>query len=253
MDVRQKSKKRSGIGFPASRCHSVGGLWEMTKCKSVSRRSTKVDESKLCDIPVVYTKTYTKKEHNLHLKMTFLDAAEEREVSSKGIGSCLETKREGDAYTTRQLEIHERTTRLYVMDLGMKGNVRTLIMEEVLATKYSVYPGVNEAVARHRVHVSSIPDRDGMYIEAEIGESKMIGPELEQETTKTDGQSERTFRTLENRFRACVRNLVVVGILTFCEADIGESKMIRLELEQETTKVVMIKERPKEAKDHQES
>nr|GEX66930.1 retrovirus-related Pol polyprotein from transposon TNT 1-94 [Tanacetum cinerariifolium] len=52
----------------------------------------------------------------------------------------------------------------------------------------------------------------------------------------TDGQSERTFRTLENMFRACVRNLVVVGILTFCEAEIGESKIIGLELEQETTK-----------------
>nr|GEU39240.1 hypothetical protein [Tanacetum cinerariifolium] len=33
----------------------------------------------------------------------------------------------------------------------------------------------------------------------------------------TDGQSERNFRTLENMFRACVRNLVVVGILTFRE------------------------------------
>ncbi|GJZ88931.1 hypothetical protein Tco_0660713 [Tanacetum coccineum] len=69
----------------------------------------------------------------------------------------------------------------------------------------------------------------------------------------TDGQSERTFRTLENMFRACVGNLVVVGILTFREDEIGESKMIGLELEQETTKVVVIKERPKEAKDRQES
>ncbi|GKB52297.1 hypothetical protein Tco_0903050 [Tanacetum coccineum] len=69
---------------------------------------------------------------------------------------------------------------------------------------------------------------------------------------RTDGQSERTFRTLENMFRACVRNLVVVGILTFREDEIGESKMIGLELEQETTKVVVIKERPKEAKDRQE-
>ncbi|GJZ11715.1 hypothetical protein Tco_0546474 [Tanacetum coccineum] len=114
----------------------------------------------------------------------------------------------------------------------MVGNVRTLIMEEAHAMKYSARLGVNEAVARHGVHVSSIPDKDGMYIE-------------------TDGQSERTFRTLENMFRACVRNLVVVGILTFREAEIGESKMIRLELEQETTKVVLIKERLKEAKDHQ--
>nr|GFA15539.1 putative reverse transcriptase domain-containing protein [Tanacetum cinerariifolium] len=32
-------------------------------------------------------------------------------------------------------------------------------------------------------------------------------------------------------------------------AEIGESKMIKLEMEQETTKVVMVKERLKEAKD----
>ncbi|GJX69656.1 hypothetical protein Tco_0305383 [Tanacetum coccineum] len=44
-------------------------------------------------------------------------------------------------------------------------DVRTLIMEEAHATKYSVRPGVNETVARHGVHVSSIPDKDGMYIE----------------------------------------------------------------------------------------
>ncbi|GKD63036.1 hypothetical protein Tco_1305144 [Tanacetum coccineum] len=80
----------------------------------------------------------------------------------------------------------------------MVGDVRTLIMEEAHATKYSVRLGViatsglllqpeipdwkwekerltmdsksklprsNEAVARHGVHVSSIPDKDGMYIE----------------------------------------------------------------------------------------
>ncbi|GKC51760.1 hypothetical protein Tco_1074505, partial [Tanacetum coccineum] len=87
--------------------------------------------------------------------------------------------------------------------------------------------GLSDETARHGVHMSSIPDKDGMHIE-------------------TDGQSERTFRTLENMFRACVRNLVVVGIRTFREAEIGESKMIGLELEQETTKVVVIKERPKE-------
>nr|GFB30202.1 reverse transcriptase domain-containing protein [Tanacetum cinerariifolium] len=70
---------------------------------------------------------------------------------------------------------------------------------------------------------------------------------------RTYGQSERTFQMLENMLRACMRNLVVVGILTFCEAEIGESKIIGLELEQETTKVVEIKERLKEAKDRQES
>nr|GFB99661.1 hypothetical protein [Tanacetum cinerariifolium] len=39
----------------------------------------------------------------------------------------------------------------------------------------------------------------------------------------------------------------------FREAEIRESNMIGLELEQETIKVVMIKERLKEAKDHQQS
>nr|GEV65877.1 putative reverse transcriptase domain-containing protein [Tanacetum cinerariifolium] len=65
----------------------------------------------------------------------------------------------------------------------------------------------------------------------------------------TYSQSERTFQTLENMFRACVRNLVVVGILIFREAEIRDSRMIGFELEQETTKVVVIKERLKEAKD----
>nr|GEU78707.1 reverse transcriptase [Tanacetum cinerariifolium] len=45
------------------------------------------------------------------------------------------------------------------------GDVRTLIMKEAHAIKYSVRPGVNEVVARHGVNVSTIPDRDGMYIE----------------------------------------------------------------------------------------
>nr|GEY96671.1 putative reverse transcriptase domain-containing protein [Tanacetum cinerariifolium] len=40
---------------------------------------------------------------------------------------------------------------------------------------------------------------------------------LKKEKCKTDDLSERTFRTLENMFRACVRNLVVVRILTFRE------------------------------------
>ncbi|GJW72777.1 zinc knuckle CX2CX4HX4C containing protein, partial [Tanacetum coccineum] len=47
----------------------------------------------------------------------------------------------------------------------MIGNVRTFIMEEAHTTKYSVRLGVNETVARHGVHVSSNPDKDGMYIE----------------------------------------------------------------------------------------
>nr|GEU64797.1 putative reverse transcriptase domain-containing protein [Tanacetum cinerariifolium] len=103
---------------------------------------------------------------------------------------------------------------------------------------------------------------------------------------RTDDQSERTFQTLENMFRACVRNMVVVGILTIPEmsfptkiviiqvfdvfsleilysrkcrshvlwTEIGKSSLIRPELGLETTyKVVLIKEKLKEAKDRQKS
>nr|GEX44502.1 putative reverse transcriptase domain-containing protein [Tanacetum cinerariifolium] len=135
---------------------------------------------------------------------------------------------------------------------SQQGDVRTLIIEEAHATKYFVHHGVkdehqrssglllqpeipdwkwekerltmdNKPVARHRVHVSSIPNRDEMYIEV-----------------------------LENDVEV-TRNTSRHKILTFRKADIGESMMIGLELEQETTKVVVIKERLKEAKDRQES
>nr|GEX63837.1 hypothetical protein [Tanacetum cinerariifolium] len=106
------------------------------------------------------------------------------------------TKREGDCSydaTIRDLceERHD-----------LRYGLRTLIMEEAHATKYSVCLGVSK-----------------MYYD----------------------------------LRACVRNLVVVGTLTFRKAENGESKMIGLELDQEMTKLVMIKERLKEAKDPQES
>ncbi|GJV66063.1 hypothetical protein Tco_1476891 [Tanacetum coccineum] len=54
------------------------------------------------------------------------------------------------------------------------GDVRTLIMEEAHTTKYSVRPGVNETVARHGVHVSSIPDKDEMYIEVLERDAKVV-------------------------------------------------------------------------------
>nr|GEV15614.1 reverse transcriptase domain-containing protein [Tanacetum cinerariifolium] len=165
------------------------------------------------------------------------------------------------------------------------GDVRTMLMEEAYATKYSIRLGVKNEHQRS----------SGLLLQPEIPAGKWEKETLTMDSKSklprsssgcdTDGQSERTFRSLENMFRACVRNLVVVGILTLCEvsfpmkiviirvfdvfslealyrrrgtlpvlyAEIGESKMIGLELEQETTKVVVIKERFKEAKDNQES
>ncbi|GJZ88215.1 hypothetical protein Tco_0659997 [Tanacetum coccineum] len=95
--------------------------------------------------------------------------------------------------------------------IHMVGRCKDLNMDGGAANEFSIVLEVNKAVARHGVHVSIIPDKDGMYIEV-----------LERDVEFVRNTSGYEF---------------------------GESKMIRLELEQETTKIVVIKERPKEAKD----
>nr|GEX78194.1 hypothetical protein [Tanacetum cinerariifolium] len=145
---------------------------------------------------------------------------------------------------------------LLFADIVDTGDVRTLIIEEAHAMKCYVRLGVKDEHQRS----------SGLLLQPEIPDWKWEKERLTMDSKSklprsssgydaiwTDGQSERTFWTLENMFRACVRNLVVVGILTFREAEIGESKMIGLKLEQEMTKVVVIKGRLKEAYDHQES
>nr|GEX17262.1 hypothetical protein [Tanacetum cinerariifolium] len=172
-------------------CHE-----EMVKMPLVDLKVLEVrGETNKCECEV-YTKS--KEEYELNLKMNLELLKKEK--------CYVETSKAEDASTEMLRDLDQ------------------------LVERKDIAGGVNEAVARHGVHVSSIPDSDGMYIE-----------------------SERTFWMLETMFKACVRNLVVVGILTFRADEIGESKMIGLELEQEMTKVVVIKERLKEAKDRQES
>ncbi|GJZ33089.1 hypothetical protein Tco_0578525 [Tanacetum coccineum] len=235
----------------------------------VKNKAEKVYHEEMVKMPLVdlrmlevYTKS--KKEYESHLKMN-LELLKKEKCHVKP--NKVETKKEGDyLYDTI---IRDSCEERYDSRYGLRrdGDVRTLIMEEAHATKYFVRPGVienetqrspglllqpeipdwkwekerltmdsksklsrsDEAVTRHGVHVSSIPDKDGMYIEV-----------LERDVEVVRNTS---------RYEACVRNLVVVGILTFREDEIKESKMIGLELEQETTKVVMIKERLKKAKD----
>nr|GEU75939.1 putative ribonuclease H-like domain-containing protein [Tanacetum cinerariifolium] len=118
---------------------------------------------------------------------------------------------------------------IWVIVDRMTKSAHFLAIRENYSTERLARIYIDEIVMRHGVHVSIISDRDGRF-------------------------TSRCWQTIQKALwtRACVRNLVVVGILTFCEAKIGESKMIGLELEQETTKVFVIKERLKEAKDHQE-
>ncbi|GKF01495.1 putative reverse transcriptase domain-containing protein [Tanacetum coccineum] len=76
---------------------------------------------------------------------------------------------------------------------------------------------------------------------------------------QTDGQSERTIQSLEDMLRACVIDFkgsfdTHLPLAEFSYNNIGESKMIRPEIVQETTdKIFQIKDRLKAARDRQKS
>ncbi|GKD00178.1 putative reverse transcriptase domain-containing protein, partial [Tanacetum coccineum] len=149
---------------------------------------------------------------------------------------------------------------------------------------------IDEIVARHGVLVSIISDRDGRFT-SRFWQTlqKALGTRLDMSTAyhpQTDGQSERTIQTLEDMLRACVIDFggswdVHLPLAEFsynnsyhsstlcapfealygrkCRSpvlwdEIGESRLIGLELVQETTnKVVLIKEKLKAARDRQKS
>ncbi|GJV61218.1 reverse transcriptase domain-containing protein [Tanacetum coccineum] len=67
---------------------------------------------------------------------------------------------------------------------------------------------LNRIVARHRIPVSIIYDRDGRFTSNFFRSfQKALGTDLSMSTTyhpETDDQSERTIQTLEDMLRACV-------------------------------------------------
>nr|GEU58548.1 reverse transcriptase domain-containing protein [Tanacetum cinerariifolium] len=149
---------------------------------------------------------------------------------------------------------------------------------------------INDIVARHEVPVSIISDRNGRFTLMFCQTlQEALGIRLDMSTAyhpKMDGQSERTIQTLKDMLRACVidfgcswdthlplakfsyNNSYHSSIrcapfealhgkkcwsLVLC-AEIRESQLIGPELVQETTdKVVLTRERLKEARDHQRS
>nr|GEU98469.1 putative reverse transcriptase domain-containing protein [Tanacetum cinerariifolium] len=166
----------------------------------------------LTNAPAVFIELMSREEHESHLKMNL-------EVLKKE-------------------KCHVKPNKVEAKDDGWSDLGVVIVRPSTIWERANV---VVDAWSRKK-EVKSIRVRDiCRTIQAKISKKMLV----------THGQSERTFQTLENMFRACARNLVVVGILTFHEAKIGESKMIGLELEQETTNVFVIKVRLKEAKDRQ--
>ncbi|GJW37232.1 reverse transcriptase domain-containing protein [Tanacetum coccineum] len=149
---------------------------------------------------------------------------------------------------------------------------------------------IDEIVARHRVPVSIISDRDRRFT-SRFWQTlqKALGTRLDMSTAyhpQMDGQSERTIQTFEDMLRACVIDFggnwdvhLLLAEFSYnnsyhssircapfkalygrkCRspilwAEIGESNLIRPELVQETTdKVVLNKEKLKAARDRQKS
>ncbi|GKA18989.1 putative reverse transcriptase domain-containing protein [Tanacetum coccineum] len=149
---------------------------------------------------------------------------------------------------------------------------------------------LNRIVARHRIPVSIICDRDGRFT-SNFWKSfqKALGTDISMSTAyhpETDGQSERTIQTLEDMLRACVidfgkgwvkhlplaefsyNNSYHASIKAapyealygqkcrspVCWAEVGEAQLTGPELIQETTeKIVLIKQRMQAAQDRQKS
>ncbi|GJQ93651.1 putative reverse transcriptase domain-containing protein [Tanacetum coccineum] len=149
---------------------------------------------------------------------------------------------------------------------------------------------LNRIVARHRIPVSIICDRDGRFT-SNFWKSfqKALGTDISMSTAyhpKTDGQSERTIQTLDDMLRACVIDFgkgwvkhlplaefsynnsyhTSIKAATYealygqkcqsqvCWAEVGEAQLTGPELIQETTKkIVLIKRRMQAAQDRQKS
>ncbi|GKC94499.1 putative reverse transcriptase domain-containing protein [Tanacetum coccineum] len=93
-----------------------------------------------------------------------------------------------------------------------------------------------EVVTRHGVPVSIISNRDGRFT-SQFWQSlqNALGTRLDMSTAyhpQTDGQSERTIKTLEDMLRACCRSPV-------CWAEVGDAQLTSPEIVHETIKTII--------------
>ncbi|GKE65401.1 putative reverse transcriptase domain-containing protein [Tanacetum coccineum] len=124
---------------------------------------------------------------------------------------------------------------------------------------------LKEVVSRHGMPISIISDCDGRFI-LRFWQSiqEALGTRLDISTAyhpQTDGQSERTIQTLEDMLRAYViefgksldRHLPLCRS-PVCWAEVGEVQLTGLEIVQENTKkIIQIKQRMQDARDRQKS
>ncbi|GJX71747.1 putative reverse transcriptase domain-containing protein [Tanacetum coccineum] len=163
---------------------------------------------------------------------------------------------------------------LYYLDLiwvPLKGDVRTLIMDEAHNSKYSVYPGADKMYYDLRDRTSSGHDTIWVIVDRLTKSAHFLPMREDNKMDRlTDGQSERTIQTLEDMLRACFLDFggswdVHLPLVEFsynnsyhssvrcapfealygrkCRslimwAKVGEGQLIRPELVQETTEKI---------------
>nr|GEX02964.1 retrotransposon protein, putative, Ty3-gypsy subclass [Tanacetum cinerariifolium] len=187
----------------------------------------------------------------------------------KGLYQQFERKEDGGLYFAERIWV------------PVYGNLRTLIMNKVHATRTPKTLGITSTTRDSRMEIGE--HHNGLH------KQKALGTRLDLSTTyhpKTNKQSKRTIQTLEDMLRACAIDFgknwdTHLPLVEFkynnsyhssvkctpfealygkkCQTPItwekvGESKLIRPEIIQETIdKIVQIKERLKTAQDHQKS
>nr|GEV27447.1 putative reverse transcriptase domain-containing protein [Tanacetum cinerariifolium] len=262
---------------------------------------------------LIYSKTQEEHVEHSRLLTAKKEAVDESIRLQKGLDEMIEQRSYGTLYYL---------DRIWVL---LKGDVRTLIMDEAYKSKYSVHSGadkmyydlrdrywwpgmkkdiaeyvriamdfvtklprtsggrdtiwvimnrltksayflpmredykmdrlarlyLNEIVNRHGVLILIILDHDSHFT-SRFWQSMQeeLGTRLDMSMAyhpQTDGQSERTIQTLEDKLRAKCRSPIMW-------AEVGEGQLIGHELVQETTeKISQIKDRLKAARDRQKS
>ncbi|GJY91023.1 putative reverse transcriptase domain-containing protein [Tanacetum coccineum] len=159
------------------------------------------------------------------------EATDEFAVLQKGLDEMIEQRSDETLYYLDRIWV------------PLKGEVRTLIMDEAHKSKYSVHPG-----------------DDKMYYDLR---DRCWWPGMKKDIAEyTNGQSERTIPTLKDMLRACILDfkgswdvhLPLKVSLEIMWADVEEGQLIGFELVQETTKKIsQIKDILKDARDRQKS
>ncbi|GJT80029.1 putative reverse transcriptase domain-containing protein [Tanacetum coccineum] len=120
-------------------------------------------------------------------------------------------------------------------EVPLKGEVRTLIMDEAYKPKYYVHLGA-----------------DKIYYDLR---DRYWWPKMKKDIAEhVNGQSEKTIQTLEDMLKACVLDFKGSWDVHLPLVEVGEGQLIGPELVQETTeKISQIKDRLKAARDSQKS